>query len=976
MSFSSAWNDKEKTKIDIDDLCDNLSQIFYHFCNVGNINESTPLNGLVIKYIENAINDYKQQYYPNDYPLHEIIKLDLKKFMCQMNKLSQKSSPWLTDIFNRFKYSDCSLNYGHWFKLLKTNLLVLSLYNPLNGINIEQDVTFMKAASNIDSSLLVEFVDKSIVPNINHCFNHSTDHNNNKIGDDGYDCRSISCKNRSLNHKYYVEFKQEQQEKKKNDDNDEDDDYPMTVQDGFWCTDCKPIKIQNRIDYKTLYSQTALSFIHQNSDRFALKKLIYCLWMIFGNNIVYNNKNGIEGGHFYYYGKDNITNSTATHVMKLLFNSNTTNTEKPPSLWSMQFLDELKKDPIILEYYNQLELSQRMDVVDCCFNEHYQNYDVAEIYSIYNYYTTNYPYTQNTNFIYSIDCKSPDFIDFHGEFAFSNRYFMQKGVPQMVNSRENLRTLIFHKGFRSAEFKYGIDVDGNLDQDSEMEVAMDQVIFEETYVTFEEKKYDDFQDREIRRNQRFQTAQQVYFEQQLKNMKDIYLKYDFFNNGYKKHHQVTLDYGHYIFTLIMTMDEWYPSRQSPIIKFDIKSMDVELNPMSKVHNLFDPQCKEAHIQTFFDQFFILWNQFTVNCHDFLYQTVILWKQLCLKQIHFIQNNITNSYSSFLMAISNSLFIKKIIPFLIKRDFSQKITKNDHHQKRFYVINDNDRALPLVCKMFYLSIKAANYYQYTLLGKNTLRMYYSSMPSVNNNANNNLNINSILIDQSDLCCFLTNIYSHVYKSQLNNNNNNNYNNYYYYNMNHNNNLTINMDMNKRAYFLIKKYGYYDPRQQKYLMCFIQFEAMYLEIFISEPQRIWNEFCILDAQINNTYEDNMVYQYGTNVCARLRSHWRTQLYLAIGHMERKKQRIWSVSMCNLKLQNGNYTSDGHFLCEECWMEYIGKLSCDYYQQIFEIILQKICQQPNLIHGNAVQLFRVLQWIMTNNFGNDQIWANLLN
>ena len=260
--------------------------------------------------------------------------------------------------------------------------------------------------------------------------------------------------------------------------------------------------------------------------------------------------------------------------------------------------------------------------------------------------------------------------------------------------------------------------------------------------------------------------------------------------------------------------------------------------------------------------------------------------------------------------------------------------------RFYVKDETFHQFSLVCTTFYFACQQTTFHQLTPFAKDIIQLYYSKMPSSNNNNNSNNNIKCVLIEESDLVAFIQSIY-HGLSQNINLD---------YYGL-------INHHHLPRSQLLIRKYGYYNQRENKYQMSFIQFKKMYLDIYYHEPQRVWSEFCVFTGQNNN------------NIPPQLLSPWKTQLYTEIADYSnddyKHTQRIHRIKLFDLKLKNGNYNLKGDFLCEDCWTNYIGKLSERYYPSVFDLILKILCTKPELWHENVIQLHRTLQWILTNDF-----------
>jgi len=1011
MSTQSASTDEEmkekKTEYtSIPNISLDRQNIFHYFYSIQDLQNTSFINEFMTNFIEKILEDTQ-----NYHQLKEISKPNLQKYILQIKKSLPAIENWIGEIIVNIHYQQfktgsekkLSLNSGHFVKLLHTIILISSLYDAHS--------TSSSSYSTLTLSSLVEFISNSVVKQHKYCFQNDNPKNKQHANQ----CKMVSCLNQSING---ISIKKEKES---------NGQYKsILVQDGEWCNRCSYDKRNYRSGYQKFHYVSPL--IAGGSITYCIHATIYGLWHAFLSNIVFDNRNEIDIGHWFFYVVNNLDNESLITVLLLLLNKNMTNKNSPPSLWCIKFHNELhhllKRDPKYVDFVENLFGLGCMEKFDLCFNAqnnknhdlvpcHSEDYSVEEVNGIYDYFDEEElkQRAENINIAYCIDDNNYYFGN--PKLMFVSNDLLRDGIPSSSPHPQSMRDHIFNPNNiydeKLKEYEDDIqmdDTDHSYDYDGDTEMD-EQERYKQEFHYFQHEKYNEWNDNEITINRNYHFKQEPKFIKKFiqdyyhRSIKDGGLDQNYIKSWFKpykerkgkrvesddsedeeKHHdprsKVSIMFGNIKFKLRMRLDKYYPSRVSQIISFTIKAIDKQSKV--KINNIFNPQCNVKFVQEYFLKLNELWFKYGNDIYNnklFLKEMIKHWSNYCHAQIGRLNDD--SSGINLMLAIPTTIIIDHIMPYLFQREWMKngyneldhdklsKFYQPSKSKKVFYQQGLTKQNISRINKTFYFATKPTCKFQLTLTGKKMVSAFWSEMPSVRNN-NNNTNVS---ITENDLWCFLSNLYSSVDLSCTKDNN-------------------INHHSKIRAHLLIRKYGYYHQTQQKYLMVHMQFVVMYLDLFINEPYRISSELCMYDGQHmapNVISSIPSVYDFG-NGFVYFKSFFRRLLFISKSKTKNGtyfkddynnnqfwyNQRLLTMGVVDFKFKKGNYLFDGTFLCENCYKNHIGHKCTRLHREIFEIILQIVVNKPEYMNDNVKQLFKMLQYMLTNGFDDDaQQWFN---
>ena len=969
--------------------------LFHPLMDKMDIKQYNPLHSLIINFVELVLRnnvEFNQINMDND---RFIISKDIIKFVIQIKRYAPILREYITNILIK-KVQRLQFYPSDLIKILHCILLILSVHDP----PFDYPLSFKEIISQ-DKFLLIDFVINCIDKNYKDCFFKS-----NSGSKDSNLCRSILCGNFKTE---WIEGQQQQYYS-----------GSMSLSRQF-CSSCKLMMNEHKTNYKSLSnSKPSIAVIHSKDIRYVLNRIIYKLYHIYAGNIVYGNHR-IDQGHYHYYGikQDRFINHKQEMRLLLLGEmidkSEHYNNKNYPNIFTKTFQSKIKQliDSTIdgAEFLCDLKRSCRdkdFDTIDICFNskEHYHPYKCQEIGHIYNY-VDDLNGIDNLTFIYEIKKEQ----EYKG-YQFVNNNFYKNLQTQIPGYQQSLKDMIFFGPNNCTKLWYFhqrctddiFDLDEFHDDESK---TKEQMICNEFGII------------ERKRNIKYCEKQQFYMNQQMINEcnhkyigindKYIMVKFEYYNN---KHiilsdaeaefydtFQVHCTYEEIIviFSIHITCNQEYPTRMSPFIQFETKQV-----PIIGAQGTYKPMTSKC---MYFD---LIFNN-NDNGSDFLSEIHNLWVSFCNDSSNFKFDNINKSFvvrlinkfkifcinlftssmcinnnnknKDYIMMIPDNILMYRIVPYL-----DLKYHKN--RQNRSFAIGDI-----VLCKGVKIPGKIINIFRgqtidddkivsvEILFDKNLNESTFASIGVIRNKGwqiritpdkidkiedglrfvnkrfylitnNETLSLKrftifghlvikhfweSMMVERInlyDLTSFLRQIYCGTNEA--------------------NKKDKIDQFCTQRSRHLITKYGYYDKKDNKYFMVFIQFYLMYIDLCVNEPNRVWTELCLMDGRAIQHHENQSII---------LRSTWKNKLNVKIMDNENEFERIWMIAMVDIKLRHGKYCWNGQFLCRECMNQYIEKRCHQFNKRVYGYILKVLCEEYELLNENVEQLFRLLQWILTN-------------
>ena len=973
-----------------------FDKLFKTLFDPPDIQRCNPIHSFILEFVHLVLNNYKNLN-SNKMELdteNRFISLNnVNKFVIQMKKYSQIMRDYITNILIK-KYHQSQFYPSDLIQMLHCLLLILSVHDP--PLEDPSSLSFKQIIAQ-NKFLLNKFVAKNIDINHKHCF-VIKEVNSNKL------CRTISCGKYNQKYTDYINMVEEEKEYYS---------YSDKLSKQF-CSKCNQMMIEHKRNYKSLSnSKPSIPFIHSKDIRYLLNRIIYKLYHIYAGKIVYGNDQ-IDIGHYHYYCITKDENINHYEEMKLLLLGVINPDARKyiycynyPNVFSESFQEMVKQlinstmdGRKFLFNLQQSSMNVNFDTFDVCFNskKHFDTYECKEINQMYNY-VDKLPYNiENLTLIYEIKEKP---IEKGYQFVNVN-FYRNLDIYIPGQNISSLKNKIFF-GPKGCSKSWYLQERYNDDDDD------DDIEFEQIGETREYMICNEFEITERRININFSKKQQLYLQNMVTDWKqdseDDRYKYEY---RYEYYHyfedimraqfydtfEVQYKYQNnvYICSMYLTYDDEYPTRKSPFIQFDTRQIDWKCEPMHSkciyFDLLFENNNNNNQIAHFLSDMNNIWNESCNNLNfsnikqSFVVKLINKFKILCIN-IFTTEFENKDKDKPYLMMLSDDIFMYRIFPFLDfkYRDFKElsvgdsvlcegiKIGGKIINIMRGQTVCDNkivyievlfeqnlkytsqalssrfrgeitndgwtiqispdkihkiEDCLPFVNTKFYLISshnKRLSFCRLTIFGDLVIRHFWKSMTKYKTRINEN-----------DLTWFFTKIYGCIDSIR-----------------------NINRFSSQRSKYLIKKYGYFDKNCGKHLMVFIQFYSMYILLCENETNRVWSEICLMDGQ--------SIKQHANQSSPILRSTWKNKLNLRVINHEHDFERIWKISIVDIKLRYGIYCWNGKFLCRECITEHMEYRCCEKNKLIYQYILEILCEKYELLHENVIHLFKLLQWVLTN-------------